>query len=287
MTEGEKNMINNVCKCFTITTLRSAEQIALAEKLLVKTGIYGGCELFYPYDVSDEIKKNYETNIQRFLKYPNFRVVLHLPYGSKNNIASYQNLENVMNRLREAILFASKYHAEGVTLHPGELDGTLSKEEAFDLAIKNTQILCDYAKQFNITVMVENMIGQHELCLTIKEMKEYQSRVNRENLGITLDCGHYHAAKQTEELPKSLVKYVETFKNKIKHLHLHDNSGERDEHGQMGTGTIDFDTYFKALKSVEYTGLYGSEVLFKDYSELLETSRKIDEFVGKKCQPKL
>lgn len=277
-------MLNNICKCFTITTLRSSEQIALAEELLVKTGIYGGCELFYPYEVSDEIKKNYEANIQRFLKYPNFRIVLHLPYGLKNNIASYQNLDSVMDRLREAILFASKCRAEGVTLHPGELDGTLSKEEAFNLSIKNTQILCDYAKQFNITIMVENLIGSHELCLTIKEMEEFQRRVDRDNVGITLDCGHYHASAQQEELAKDLVKYVETFKNKIKHLHLHDNNGSRDEHKQMGAGTIDFEKYFEALKKIEYDGLYGSEVLFKDYSELLETSKKIDEFVGKKCQ---
>lgn len=277
-------MTNDICKCFTITTLRSSSQISLAEELLVKSGIYGGCELFYPYEVSDEVKNNYEVNIQRFLKYPNFRIVLHLPYGPKNNIASYQNLDVVMNRLRDAILFASKYHVEGVTLHPGELDGILSKEEAFNLSIKNTQILCDYAKQFNIIIMVENLIGSHEFCLTIKEMEKYLTMVNRENLGITLDCGHYHAADQKEELPKSLVKYVEHFKDKIKHLHLHDNSGDRDEHGQIGTGTIDFDTYFKALKNIGYTGLYGSEVLFNDYSELLETSRKIDEFVGKKCQ---
>lgn len=275
--------MNNICKCFTITTLRSAEQIALAEELLVKSEIYGGCELFYPYEVSEEVVKNYEKNIERFLKYPDFRVVLHLPYGSKNNIASYNNLDVVMKRLKDAILFASKYHAEGVTLHPGEVDGSLSREEALNLAIENTRILCDYAKEFGITIMVENLISSHELCLTIREMKELQEKVNRENLGITLDCGHYHASHQTEEPDKDLVKYVETFAGKIKHLHLHDNHGERDEHMQMGKGTINFNEYFEALKKAKFEGLYGSEVLFQDYSELLETSKKMDEFIGKKC----
>lgn len=270
-------------KCFTITVLRSSEDIKKAEELLVKTGIYKGCELFYPYDVSEEVKKNYEENIERFLKYPNFEIVLHLPYGSKNNIASYHNLNSVMERLYAAIDFAEKYQAKGVTLHPGELDGSLSYEDAVSLSIKNTQLLCDYAKQYNITIMIENLVGKHELCLTLNQMEEYQKRVNRDNVGITLDCGHYHVANQSSELSKSLSDYVETFKNKIKHLHLHDNNGTLDEHTKIGTGTIDFTTYFKTLEKVNYQGLYGSEVLFKDYLELLETSEKIDKFAGKKC----
>ena len=52
---------------------------------------------------------------------------------------------------------------------------------------------------------------------------------------------------------------------------------------QMGLGTIDFNSYFAALRKVEFSRFYGSEVLFQDYSELLETSKKMDEFIGKKC----
>lgn len=276
--------MSNLKKCFTVTVLRSKEDIKKSIELLVKTKIYSGCELFYPYDVSEEIYNNYCEAIEEFLEYPDFEVVLHLPYGPKNNIASYNNLDFVMKRLRAAIDFAGKYHANGVTLHPGELDGSLSREEALELSIKNTKELAEYASKYNIDIMVENMIGAHELCLTLKEMQYFQSQVNMENVGLTLDCGHYHAAAQTEEFPKDLVKYVETFGQKIKHLHLHDNHGTRDEHTQMGLGTIDFYSYFEVLKRVNFSGLYGSEVLFKDYSELLETSKKMDEYNGKNYQ---
>ncbi len=276
--------MNQIKKCFTVTVLRSKEDIKKAIDLLVKTKIYAGCELFFPYDVSDEVYNNYEESIKEFLDYPDFEVVLHLPYGPKNNIASHNNLEFVINRLKKAIDFAAKYHANGVTLHPGELDGSLSRKEALDLSIESTKILAEYAAQYNIDIMVENMIGAHELCLTIEEMKYVQEKVNMKNVGITLDCGHYHASHQTDEPVKDLVKYVETFKDKIMHLHLHDNHGERDEHMQMGLGTIDFNSYFAALKKVGFSRFYGSEVLFKDYSELLETSNKIDEFNGKNCQ---
>ena len=275
--------MNKIKKCFTVTVLRSKEDIKKSIDLLVDSKIYSGCELFYPYDVTEEIYNNYEESIKGFLNYPDFEVVLHLPYGAKNNIASFKNLDVVMDRLKKAIDFAAKYHANGVTLHPGELDGVLNRKEALDLSIENTKILAEYASQYNIDIMVENLIGAHELCLTIEEMQYFQEQVNMENVGITLDCGHYHASHQTIEPVKDLVKYVETFGKKIMHLHLHDNHGERDEHMQMGLGTIDFNSYFAALQKVGFSRLYGSEVLFKDYSELLETSKKMDEFNGKKC----
>ena len=39
-------------------------------------------------------------------------------------------------------------------------------------------ILAEYASQYNIDIMVENMIGAHELCLTIEEMKYLQEKGN-------------------------------------------------------------------------------------------------------------
>ena len=122
-----------------------------------------------------------------------------------------------MSRLKKAIDFAYKYRAKGVTLHPGELDGTLSKEEALKLSIMNTKKLAEYASKYNIDIMVENLFGFKELCTSIKEMEYFLEQVNCDNVGITLDCGHYHASRESD---KSLEKYVEILGNKIKHLHL-------------------------------------------------------------------
>ena len=46
------SFMNQIKKCFTVTVLRSKEDIKKAIDLLVKTKIYAGCELFFPYDVS-------------------------------------------------------------------------------------------------------------------------------------------------------------------------------------------------------------------------------------------
>ena len=265
-------------KCFTVTVARPTEQIDKAIELLVKPGIYKGCEMFYPYDVSEEIYSTYSNNIEKFTKFDDFEIVMHLPYGTKNNPATYNNLDVTMKRLKDAIDYAAKYNAVRVTLHPGHVDSGMTRDEAFELSIKNAQILCDYAAKYNIVVMIENMVHEDELCLTIAEMKKYLESVNRNNLGITLDCGHYHASHQTAEPEHDLVEYVNAFKDKLSHLHLHDNHGVKDEHLKIGLGTIDFKKYFDALRKVNFDGLYGSEVLFNDYEELLNTSDKIDEF---------
>ena len=265
-------------KCFTITVLRSTEDIKKAEELLVKTGIYQGCEIFYPYDVSEEIKETYAKNIERFMKYPDFEIVCHLPYGVNTNPATYNNLERTMQRYYDAIDFCVKYNVKGLTLHPGHEDGVLTHEESVSLSIENTKKICDYAKKYGMYIMLENMVNPDELCLTLREMLDYHKRVDRDNLKLTFDCGHYHASAQNEELPKDLSKYVLAFKDKIAHLHLHDNCGSKDQHLKLGEGTIDFKQYFNTLKSINYDGLYGSEVLFKDYEELLYTAQKIYEY---------
>lgn len=265
-------------KSFTITVLRSPEDIAKAEELLVKTNIYQGCEIFYPYDVSEKVKNDYEKSIERFLKYPDFEISCHLPYGVKTNPATYQNLDRTLQRYYDAIDFASKYNVKNLTLHPGHLDGILTHEESLALSISSVIKICNYAKKYGMNICLENMVNPDELCLTLQEMIDFHKRANCDNLKLTLDCGHYHASNQTLEVPKDLTKYVEAFKDKIGHLHLHDNNGTKDQHLKLGEGTLDFKTYFNALKKTNYDGLFSSEVLFNDYSELLATAKKIDEY---------
>lgn len=265
-------------KCFTITVARKPEDILKAEELLVKTNIYQGCEIFYPYEVSEQVKEEYAKCIARFLKYPNFEIVCHLPYGVNTNPATHTNLEKTLQRYYDAIDFASQFNVKGLTLHPGHLDSALTHEESLAISIESTKKICNYAKKYGMTIMLENMVNPDELCLTLQEMIDYHKRAACDNLKLTLDCGHYHASSQILEVPKDLTKYVEAFKGKIGHLHLHDNCGLKDQHLKLGEGTIDFKTYFNALKKVNYDGLYGSEVLFNDYSELLQTAKKIDEY---------
>ena len=259
-------------KCFTIIAQRPKEDILSFEEHLVKTKEFSGCEIFYPYNVSPEQRKMYSEVITNFTKYDNFEIVLHMPYASDSNIAI--NSKEIMKRQFDAIDFANNYGVKKLTLHPGFVTDGLTKDEALKISIENTKVLCDHAKKYGMVIMIENLVGSHELCLNEDELLEYFKLVDKDNCKFILDCGHYNVANHHKDLKDVVYK----LKDYLVHLHLSNNYGLRDEHAPLDQGNIDFKVYFKYLCDINYKGLYCSEVLYKDYLDLLNTSKLIDKY---------
>lgn len=262
-------------KCFTINPLRTKKDFEEYEEYLVKSKAFAGCEIFYPYSVASKQYQDYVNGVKNFMKYDDFEIVCHLPYGAVNNPATHVNEDEIMNRLKQAIDFAASFNVQKLTLHPGELDQTLSKEEAFEVATMHVKELAQYAKQYQMIVMLENLVGSQELCKTPEEMTKYIKMVDEDNVKFIFDCGHFHAS--SDKIEKNLSQFVTSMKDYLCHLHLSDNDGSTDQHRALGSGTIDYVPYFQTLKDLNYQGLYCSEVLFNDYHDLLNTALKIEE----------
>lgn len=259
-------------KCFTINPMRSKEEILSYEEHLVKTNVFSGCEIFYPYNVSEEQKSMYSEVIKVFTKYLDFEIVLHMPYASDSNLAIKSR--EIMNRMYSSIDFAKDYGVKKLTLHPGFLTDNVSRLDATNISIKNVQKLCDYAKKYGMAIMIENLVGKHELCLTEDEILDYLHQVNKDNCKFILDCGHYNVSNNNKDLKDIVYK----LKDYLYHLHLSNNYGLRDEHASLDKGNIDFKAYFKYLCDINYQGLYCSEVLYKTYEDLLITSKLMDSY---------
>ena len=259
-------------KCFTIIAQRPKEDILSFEENLVKTKEFQGCEIFYPYNVSEEQGQMYATTLYNFTKYEDFEIVLHMPYASDSNVAIISDL--VMNRLHDSIEFAHNYGVKKLTLHPGFVTEGHTRDDAINISVKNVQELCDHAKKYDMTIMIENLVGKHELCLNEEEILTYLKLVAKDNCKFILDCGHYNVANNNKDLKDVVYK----LKDYLVHLHLSNNYGLRDEHAKLDSGNIDFKAYFKYLWDINYQGLYCSEVLYKTYLDLLDTSKKIEEF---------
>lgn len=259
-------------KCFTVNPNRTKEEIEDYEKCL-KNKVFVGCEFFYPYNKDENHKKSYIDSLKNYLKY-DCEFVCHLPYGILNNLATYQNLEEVLQRFYDAIDFASNLPTFKLTLHPGELDGTLSKEDAIDLACINIKKLCQYASKYNMIIMLENLIGSFELMKTPEEYFEMKRKINEDNLKFIFDVAHYHTSHQEN---KNINLFVEKIKDDLMHLHISDNNGQTDMHAKIGKGNIDFYNYFKKLNEIGYNGLYSSEILFNTSDELFENAEAFDD----------
>jgi sugar phosphate isomerase/epimerase len=75
---------------------------------------------------------------------------------------------------------------------------------------------------------------------------------------------------------KSVTDYINTFRDKIIHVHWRDNHGRKDEHLSIGEGLIDHKEAVKALKAINYDRTITLEV-FTSRQEAKESTNKIKE----------
>ena len=71
-------------------------------------------------------------------------------------------------------------------------------------------------------------------------------KLENKGVGFCLDTGHQAVFGNV-----SLDKWVNALGPYLGQLHLHDNSGAKDDHLAMGMGTIDFQTLFRNLKAIK------------------------------------
>ncbi|TIH17083.1 sugar phosphate isomerase/epimerase [Marinifilum sp. JC120] len=64
--------------------------------------------------------------------------------------------------------------------------------------------------------------------------------LGRENIGICFDLGHWHSFSKGYE-HGDFDLWFDAFAPHIKHLHLHDNHGSKDEHLALGQGSMNWD----------------------------------------------
>jgi sugar phosphate isomerase/epimerase len=58
----------------------------------------------------------------------------------------------------------------------------------------------------------------------------------------------------------SVAEYLQRVPLPVVEVHLHDNNGERDEHGPFGLGNVDFDEVGEALKAIDFAGVSTIEI---------------------------
>ena len=91
----------------------------------------------------------------------------------------------------------------------------------------------DFWKEFlwnrsGITVCLENVLDRE-----IEPFAEIIDRVGHPDLGMCLDLGHAHCYSN-----HSAAEWAGVLKPYIRHVHLHDNQGVKDEHLALGEGSV-------------------------------------------------
>jgi D-psicose/D-tagatose/L-ribulose 3-epimerase len=104
--------------------------------------------------------------------------------------------------------------------------------------------VADHAAERGVNVAIE-VVNRYETNVlnTARQALAYLAEVDRPNLGVHLDTYHMNIEESDMFAP------VLDAGDALKYVHI----GES-HRGYLGTGTVDFDTFFRALKRLDYQG---------------------------------
>jgi sugar phosphate isomerase/epimerase len=131
------------------------------------------------------------------------------------------------------------------------------------------------AKEHGVQLLVEPRVG--ETTSNCEALLRLAEAVDDENFGVILDTAHQHAQK--EMLPLS----VEKLGKHIRYVHVADNDGRVNWHYVPGTGTIDWEGVFLALKKQGYDGYYAIDLEVQPQLEqkFLESKRFLEGYASR------
>ena len=173
---------------------------------------------------------------------PNSRIDISNPEIRKGNIRYFAELIK-----KASAIGINKFviHASGETFeeHEKELRMSCAKESLAELA--------EIAKEYDAVIAVEDL---PRTCLgkNSKEIKELISA--HESLKVCLDTNHL--------LNENIIDFIKEIKDKIITTHISDYDFIDEKHWLPGEGMLDWNAILKALKEIDYNGVWLYELGF-------------------------
>ena len=158
-------------------------------------------------------------------------------------------------------------HAQYMVFHPlvfPYLPGSDIDCKEIQYNIQFIKRLIPYLKRYDVKLCLENIYDwkvldeQKSIRLVHysypRNLKRLVDDIDSEYVGICLDTGHMHIAKE------NIYDAIKIFGDKLWTLHIHDCNGEKDDHFPMHSGTIDWEGVKKGLEEINFKGVYNLEI---------------------------
>ncbi len=219
------------------------------------------------YHVLD--KYNYRFHLE-YLESYGMKNIIHAPFSDLNLAALNEKLRRVtLEIICETLEIAHEMGSLLVVLHPGHYSPlSLKFSNAYEKVHKRSLEEIDkVSERIGIKVALENMpkfpILDGQTAGRIHEL------IDGTNLYVTFDVGHLYTVTD------DFAEFIEVLKDKIIHVHLHDNDGGNDSHLALGEGTIPWDDVLRLLpKNVTWSLEVRSLDDFKKSFEFLKSYLK-------------
>ncbi len=205
---------------------------------------------------SDDIAKT-ANSFSAFLKEKNFEI----SQGHLFLTIKICSDETALDMLYRWIDFYEMIGIRNMVLHCDNLlQTTLGKEERTERNIEKLKLLAEYIKDKDITVCLENLrpyFSEDEVLIdrNADDLLYIIDRVGSDRFGICLDTGHLNLTDKNQR------EFILKAGSRLKAIHIADNEGQFDQHLMpFVSGTVDFCEVVKALREVNYTGVFNLEI---------------------------
>ena len=206
--------------------------------------------LAHPEDLTPQERRR----LKEHLREAGLRASLHAPIHGMNLVSP--NLRLAAAALAEhvgTIELAPELGAKLVVFHPGGLPGEYARlpgayERAWQRLGFVLDILVPTAVSRGVRLAIENKQAGAGRDLILTPEEHLRALEGRPELGACLDFGHLNTVEGDP------AAFVRALGERLVHVHLHDNQGERDEHLGLGQGTVPWEAALRALGQVGYQG---------------------------------
>ena len=186
---------------------------------------------------------------------------VHGPWRWPPQDSTVKEREERLDKMKKSVVITSLLGCDNLVIHPimpyGIEDLKYGKQqEAWDLNVEFFKSLIAFAKQYSVTVCLENMPMPYFSIATPEKILEFVKEINDDYFKICLDTGHVSIFPEL-----SIGNEIRKLGNYIKVLHIHDNMGDRDSHLYPTKGIIDWHNFVNALDEIGYDGVLSLETL--------------------------
>jgi sugar phosphate isomerase/epimerase len=181
---------------------------------------------------------------------------IHMPMNGVD-ISSPEEYDRVksVREIEKVIMVALRLNAKIIVVHPGgKCNSIVERETRMKKCIDSLSEIVEFSSQWEIKIALENTIPGR-LGDNWFEIQKILDKISSEYLGVCLDTGHF--LLNQEENEKGILRLDKEpidWKNKLLHIHIHDNNGKTDLHLLPEKGYFPWYQLFNYLKQIQYQG---------------------------------
>ena len=189
----------------------------------------------------------------------------HLPFYpfKEIDISNEEVVEETVEYLKDIILKASKIGIDKFIIHAsGEPIDENDRQKRMDTAKKSLFQLAEFAKSVNATICVEDL---PRTCLGRSASDILELLSAHKDLRACFDTNHL--------LGESNIDFIKAIGDKIVTLHISDYDFINERHWLPGEGKNDWQFILKALKEIDYKGIWLYEIDMKCPNTIIRPRR--------------